>query len=63
MIEKCTRQSLTRVRRKYKDGGVGSLTHGITLHGTAYSTNLEVFADGYQLRLVDLYNKPSLHVR
>jgi hypothetical protein len=48
---------------KYKNGGIGTLTHGITLHGTAYSTNLEIFADGYQLRLVDLYNRPSLHVR
>lgn len=38
--------------RKYENGAVGSLTHVVALQGTNYSCELEVFADGYQLKWV-----------
>lgn len=31
--------------------------------GTSYDTELEVFADGYRLKLIDPYNFPVLSVR
>jgi Putative oxidoreductase C terminal domain len=49
--------------RKYVSGAVGSLTHSLLLHGTKYETQLSVIADGYHLRLVDLYTAPKLFVR
>ncbi|KAK4698559.1 hypothetical protein P7C70_g7713, partial [Phenoliferia sp. Uapishka_3] len=49
--------------RKYESGAVGSLTHALILQGTKYSTELEIYADGYQLRLIDPYNAPSLRIR
>ncbi|CAA20147.2 NAD binding dehydrogenase [Schizosaccharomyces pombe] len=48
---------------KYKDGGVGAFTHNITLQGAKYDTCIEVQADGYYLRIVDLYEEPVLYVR
>ncbi|KAI9733630.1 MAG: hypothetical protein M1834_003232 [Cirrosporium novae-zelandiae] len=48
---------------KYASGALGSLTHIIALHGISYSNEIVVTADGYQLRLVDLYTKPTLFVR
>lgn len=36
--------------RKYESGAVGSLTHLIALQGHDYSCELEVYADGYQLK-------------
>jgi hypothetical protein len=38
---------------KYDSGAVGHLEHGVALQGTEFSTELAVFADGYQLKLVD----------
>lgn len=48
---------------KFSTGAVGSLTHAVALQGTEYSTEFDVYADGYQLRLVDPYNKPMLYIR
>lgn len=48
---------------KYTSGAVGSLMHVVALHNTDFSTALDVFADGYSLRLVDPYNNPTLFVR
>ncbi|GAA5849807.1 hypothetical protein JCM3766R1_007023 [Sporobolomyces carnicolor] len=48
---------------KYETGAVGSLTHALVLQGTKYSCELEVYADGYQLKLIDPYNAPELRVR
>lgn len=49
---------------KFKDtGAAGSLKHALVLQGTKYDTTLEVYADGYQLRLVDPYDQPRLYVR
>lgn len=49
--------------RKYDSGAIGSLNHIIALHGITYSNEIDVVADGYQMRLVDLYNEPKLFVR
>lgn len=38
---------------KYESGAVGSLTHAVALQGFNYATEIDVIADGYQLRLVD----------
>ena len=48
---------------KFKNGAVGSLMHVVALHGTDFATELDVYADGYSLRLFDPYNNPTLYVR
>lgn len=48
---------------KYENGAVGSFTHTVALQGTAYDCELEVWADGYHMRLIDPYNAPMLTVR
>ncbi|KAL5511236.1 hypothetical protein ACEPAH_4451 [Sanghuangporus vaninii] len=48
---------------KYETGAVGSLTHAVALQGTNYSCELEVFADGYSLKLVNPYVQPILYIR
>jgi len=54
---------LTSATWKYTNGAVGALTHVIALHGTTYDTEFEVYADGYRMKLIDLYNNPVLSVR
>lgn len=54
---------VTSANWKYTSGAVGSLTHMLVLQGYRYSCELEVYADGYQLRLVDPYGNPELRVR
>ncbi len=39
------------------------MTHITALHGITYSNEIDVVADGYQMRLVDLYREPKLFVR
>ena len=36
--------------RKYESGAVGTFTHLVALQGHDYSCELEVYADGYQLK-------------
>lgn len=48
---------------KYKNGAVGNFTHAVALQGTAYACELEIWADGYHMRLVDPYQQPTLFVR
>lgn len=48
---------------KFENGAVGSLTHAVALHGARFATELDVYADGFSLRLVDPYNSPALYVR
>ncbi|EMT62711.1 putative oxidoreductase C terminal-domain-containing protein [Fusarium oxysporum II5] len=48
---------------KFQNGALGSLTHLVALHDIKYSNDIVVTADGYQLRLTDLYSIPTLHVR
>ena len=36
--------------RKYESGAVGTFTHCVALKGHDYSCELEVFADGYQMK-------------
>lgn len=48
---------------KFESGAVGSLTHCVALQGHNYSTELDVYADGHMLRLVDPYNAPILYFR
>lgn len=48
---------------KFENGAVGSLTHAVALHGARFATELDVYGDGFQMRLVDPYNKPMLYVR
>ncbi|KAG8755593.1 hypothetical protein FRC14_003823 [Serendipita sp. 396] len=54
---------VTSANWKYKTGATGSLTHLVALQGTAYSCELEVYCDGYLLKLIDPYNEPILQVR
>lgn len=48
---------------KYESGAVGSLVHIVGMQGTAYSCEIEVFADGYLFKLEDPYGRPLLRVR
>ena len=48
---------------KYTSGAVGSLLHGTLLHGGKYESELEVWADGLRLVLVDPYGDCRLLVR
>jgi len=50
-------------RRKYESGAVGTFTHCVALKDHDYSCELEVFADGYQMKLVNPYVQPVLHIR
>ncbi|TFK42642.1 putative oxidoreductase C terminal-domain-containing protein [Crucibulum laeve] len=54
---------VTAATWKYDSGAVGSFTHVAALQGTNYSCELEVYADGYSLKLVNPYVQPVLYVR
>ncbi|KAF9005592.1 putative oxidoreductase C terminal-domain-containing protein [Cyathus striatus] len=54
---------VTSATWKYESGAVGSFSHVVALQGTNYSCELEVYADGYSLKLVNPYVQPVLHVR
>ncbi|KAE9406350.1 hypothetical protein BT96DRAFT_810952 [Gymnopus androsaceus JB14] len=54
---------VTSATWKYDSGAIGTFTHVVALQGTNYSCELEVYADGYCLRLVDPYVQPILYVR
>ncbi|TFK29880.1 hypothetical protein FA15DRAFT_184936 [Coprinopsis marcescibilis] len=48
---------------KYQNGAVGNFTHVVALQGNNYSCELEVYADGYSLKLVNPYVQPVLYIR
>ena len=48
---------------KFRSGAVGSLTHGVLLHGEKYDSELEVWGDGLRMVLDDPYGRCRLHVR
>ncbi|KAA1469526.1 hypothetical protein DENSPDRAFT_772653 [Dentipellis sp. KUC8613] len=54
---------VTSATWKYESGAVGSFTHVVALQGHNYSCELEVYADGYQFKLVDPYVQPILYIR
>ncbi|KAI0797984.1 putative oxidoreductase C terminal-domain-containing protein [Abortiporus biennis] len=54
---------VTAATWKYASGAVGSFTHLVALQGHDYSCELEVYADGYQLKLVNPYVQPVLYIR
>ncbi|EIW69432.1 hypothetical protein TREMEDRAFT_43977 [Tremella mesenterica DSM 1558] len=54
---------LTSAVWKYDNGAVGAFTHAVALQGQAYACELEVWADGFHMRLVDPYQAPTLYVR
>ena len=43
--------------RKYESGAVGTFTHCVALKDHDYSCELEVFADGYQMKYVTSTNR------
>lgn len=48
---------------KYTSGAIGSLMHGVLLHGQKYEAELEVWGDGYRMVLMEPYTKCQLSVR
>ncbi|KAH9996883.1 putative oxidoreductase C terminal-domain-containing protein [Russula vinacea] len=54
---------VTSATWKYENGAVGTFTHVVALQGHDYSCELEVYADGYQFKLVNPYVQPVLYVR
>merc|ERR1711879_809544 len=53
---------LTTAHWRYESGAVGSLTHGVMLHGDTYECEMEVWGDGIRIRLEDPYGKARLLV-
>jgi predicted dehydrogenase len=47
----------------YENGAIGTLTHGVLLHGNKYEAELEVWGDGYRMVLIEPYGKCKLSVR
>jgi len=54
---------VTSATWKYESGAVGNFIHVVALQGHDYSFELEVYADGYQFKLVNPYVQPMLHIR
>jgi len=54
---------VTSATWKYENGAVGSFTHVVALQGHNYSCELEIYADGYQFKLVNPYVQPVLYIR
>jgi len=48
---------------KFQSGAIGSLTHGVLLHGNSYESEIEVWGDGYKIVLSDPYHKCELRLR
>ncbi len=48
---------------RFRNGALGSLTHGILLHRKKYESELEVWGDGLRMVLADPYGACRLHVR
>ena len=46
---------LTSSNWHFSSGAIGSLTHGVTLHGEKYETAIDVWADGLRLALEEPY--------
>ncbi|KLO07633.1 hypothetical protein SCHPADRAFT_917149 [Schizopora paradoxa] len=54
---------VTSANWKYECGAVGTLIHLVSLQGSNYSCELQVFADGYSFKLENPYQQPVLYVR
>ncbi|EIW70639.1 hypothetical protein TREMEDRAFT_68146 [Tremella mesenterica DSM 1558] len=55
---------MTHATWRYKNGGLGSFLHGCVLHDGDYDCEVVVLADGWLMRLTDIYGtNPTLHVR
>ena len=46
---------LTTAHWRFESGGVGTLTHGVALHGKKYETSIDVWGDGLRMALEDPY--------
>jgi len=54
---------VTSAQWKFTNGAIGSLVHGVLLHGNKYETEIEVWGDGYRMVLTDPYGLCQLSVR
>jgi hypothetical protein len=48
---------------KFSSGAIGSLMHGVLLHGDKYENEIEILGDGYRICLIDPYGKCKVQVR
>ncbi len=48
---------------KFQNGALGSLAHGVLLHGKKYESRIEVWSDGLRMVLDDPYDHCALNVR
>ena len=53
---------VTMATWRFKDAGLGNLTHAVALHGKQYETHLEVVLDGLRVALVEPYTT-DCHLR
>jgi len=54
---------VTYAQWRFKNGAIGSLVHGVLLHGNKYESEIEIWGDGYRIVLSDPYGKCELSVR
>ena len=48
---------VTNATWRFQDGGCGSLTHAVALHGCKYDTAIDVICDGLRMTLEDIYSQ------
>lgn len=54
---------LTAANWRFQGGAVGSLVHGVFLHGKNYYAELEIWGDGLRMELAEPYDRCRLRVR
>jgi len=54
---------LTTATWRFESGALGTLTHGVLLHGKRYESEIDIWGDGYRILLEDPYDKCILRVR
>jgi len=63
LFEKKRIPRVTYAQWRFKNGAIGSLVHGVLLHGNKYESEIEIWGDGYRIVLSDPYGKCELSVR
>jgi len=54
---------VTSAMWRFSNGAIGTLIHGVQLHGQKYEAEIEMWGDGYRIELVEPYGKCKINVR
>lgn len=63
MPQECRINRVSAATFQFESGAVGSFTHSIVLNGSAFFTELEIYADGLHMIIGDPYAHATLRVR